>query len=193
MVQIPFEYLLNTANKEIPIFDAIILYLIYKKEDKSYQDYVESQIVTDYKVTSFLQYWEKQGLLKIVGDSLPNDVEFRENFVSLIPQSEKSESTWITEWINLWPSGVKSGSYYVKSSEKDVLPKMQKFIKKYKFPQEIIMEATKKYLAERKAQNWIYTTCADYFIIKNDVSRLASYCANYAVKEPNKTNFTQTL
>lgn len=193
MIQIPFEYLKKSGEQGILTADAIILYLIYNKENKLYQEFIELPTINTFDVSYFFKSYEQFGFLKITGNNLPEDIEFRKLFLDLLPTSERLDVDWTKEWLDLWPSGVKSGSRYVKASEKDITELLKKFIKKYKFSKEVIIEATKKYLEEKKKVNWSYITCSDYFISKNNVSLLASYCANLGVKEPSVSSINKMI
>lgn len=193
MLQIPFEYLKKSGEQGILAADAVILYLIYNKENKLYQEFIQLPTINTFNVSYFFKSYEQFGFLKITGDDLPSEIEFRKSFLDLLPSSERLDIDWTKEWLDLWPSGVKSGSRYVRASEKDITELLKKFIKKYKFSKEVIIEATKKYLEEKKKVNWSYITCSDYFITKNNVSLLASYCSNLGVKEPSIPSINKML
>ena len=79
---------------------------------------------------------------------------------------------------DLFPSGVRSGGYLVKSSEIDIADKLKKFFKKHKYTHEQVIEATKRYIEGKRNANWNYIQQAQYFIEKNGVSNLASECGN---------------
>jgi hypothetical protein len=192
-IQIDFEFLKN-AYKIKGLFRLhpellIFMYLVYLNEYDEADNWVKS---CDGNLRTILQRLESASYIKIISeipDKMCEEIlDFKPEFTNLLPlSSNQGIESWIKEWVELWPSGVKAGSYYVKTSEKDILPRMNKFIKKYKFSKETIIAATKQYLAERKAQNWAYTTCADYFIFKDNVSRLAGYCTNLGTKSQDKT------
>ena len=85
--------------------------------------------------------------------------------------------SWIDEWAQLFPKGIRSGGKPVRSNPKDCLPKMIAFVKEYKYERDLIFFATKKYLAERSLSNYDYTRCAVYFIgKKGEGSDLAAWC-----------------
>ena len=179
MLQINYDYLKKCKEEELDTNDSIALYLLYNKE------FIDSEY---WLATS----WDKMqinGYIKVTGDT-SEDIEFRQKFLDLLPIEVKQDSTiesWIDSWRNLWPTGVKSGGYYIKGNKEDLLTKMHKFLKKYKYSKEQVFEGTTKYLNERKVQGWTYTMCSEYFIEKNNTSKLASYCANIGVKEETKS------
>lgn len=118
---------------------------------------------------------EEDGWIKIT----PEGAALREKFLIFVGQtSVKTDdvSSWIQEWRELWPAGVKSGGRLVKGDRKGCLIKMQKFVEMYHFSKEDIYEATRIYLFEKSRDNNRYMTCADYFILKNGASLLASQC-----------------
>ena len=89
-----------------------------------------------------------------------------------------ADMNWFGDWYNLWPSGVKSGGYYLKSGEADCRKKMEKFLSKYDYTPEQIMKATSNYLNQMAAKGYEYTKLASYFIDKDGVSTLAGECEN---------------
>lgn len=118
---------------------------------------------------------EANGWIKIT----PEGPVLREKFlifVSTTSVSTDQVSGWIDEWRTLWPAGVKSGGRPVRGDKKGCLLKMAKFVKEYDYSKEEIFEATRIYVFEKSRENNRYMTCADYFIIKNGASTLASFC-----------------
>jgi hypothetical protein len=105
-------------------------------------------------------------------------------FVSKIAK-EKVED-WIDEWYELWPKGVKSGGYLVRSDKNGCLNKMKSFIKTYKFDKEIIIRATKDYINHLRMSNFAYIQIAHYFISKNNSSNLAAACEDVLNKLETK-------
>lgn len=84
---------------------------------------------------------------------------------------------WIDLWYSLFPKGVKSGGYLIRSDKNGCLNKMKKFCKKYPdFTKEIILKATSDYIDYYRMRNWNYVSLAHYFINKNDTSVLAGQC-----------------
>lgn len=115
---------------------------------------------------------------------------FVEDFVEKpIPSKLNSNKVeeWIDEWIDLFPKGVKSGGYLVRSDRGSCLNKMKKFIKSYpEYDKEIIMRATKDYVNYYRMKQWNYMQVAHYFISKNEVSNLASNCEDIKHKLETK-------
>lgn len=96
-------------------------------------------------------------------------------------------SEWIDEWRELFPAGVKSGGYNIRTDKNGCLKKMSAFVKNYpKFTKELIFEATKYYLAVQKKEQYKFCQLAHYFILKNDNSTLGSFCEE--VKDSFKGN-----
>jgi hypothetical protein len=99
-------------------------------------------------------------------------------------KESEEDLTW-TEFVDafrdLFPAGIKSGGFYVKSSKRDLDNKLKKFVKEYKYTQETILEATKCYVEESAIKGYAYMKVANYFIYKNNESMLASACE--AVKD----------
>lgn len=84
---------------------------------------------------------------------------------------------WIDTWYNLFPKGIKSGGYLVRSDKNGCCTKMKKFVKKYpEFSKEIVLKATYDYLQYYRMKNWNFVSLAHYFIYKNDMSVLSGQC-----------------
>lgn len=101
--------------------------------------------------------------------------------IDVVEKKTEGVETWIDEWIDLFPTGVKSGGHYVKSNKVDCLIKMKRFIKTYGYDKDTIMEATKNYVRDKQRQGYAYMQVAHYFIMKNGASTLASACDNLVV------------
>ena len=118
---------------------------------------------------------ETNGWLKIT----PEGPIIREKFlifVGLTSVTTDEVYDWIDDWRDLWPVGVKSGGRPVRGDKKGCNAKMKKFVQEYDYTKEEIFEATKIYVFEKSRDNNRYMTCADYFILKNGSSTLASFC-----------------
>lgn len=83
---------------------------------------------------------------------------------------------WIREWRELWPKGITSGGYPVRSDLPGITKKMKSFLRKNSYSKEEIILATKLYLKEREENSWSYMKLAGYFIEKDGESVLASFC-----------------
>jgi len=106
-------------------------------------------------------------------------------------QLAQSVDDWIQEWRELFPAGVKSGGYPVRSPKSGCAAKMKVFIKKNKdVTKEIIFTATKKYVAERALKRYEYMTLAHYFISKNSISLLEGYIEQ--IQEGESVNVIDT-
>lgn len=89
----------------------------------------------------------------------------------------KDVVNWIEEWFNLWPKGIKSGGYYIRTDIGSCLRKMTDFVKDNpQYNKNIILSATKNYLSDRSKQRYLYTKLAPYFIKKDGVSLLDGFC-----------------
>ncbi len=106
--------------------------------------------------------------------------KFVSQFIEKTKQSKLNHNVvedWIDVWYNLFPRGVKSGGYLVRSDKNGCLNKMKKFVKNNPdFTQEIILKATSDYIDYMRMKNYAYMTLAHYFIYKNDMSILAGQC-----------------
>lgn len=96
---------------------------------------------------------------------------------SILP---KYKVAWIEDWYDLFPKGIKSGGYYVRTSIKDCDKKMYKFLADNSgFTKDIILEATKRYVEEMKSKNYSMMKLAPNFIYKDQISMLSGACEAY--------------
>lgn len=90
---------------------------------------------------------------------------------------EKSAMDLLVEnYLEMFPKGIKNGGNKpLRSNSTDVRAKLLKFMNKYQHRPEIILKATKNYLDRMRG---IYTYCptAEYFILKDGSSALATEC-----------------
>lgn len=90
--------------------------------------------------------------------------------------------SWIDEWLDTFPRGVKTGGKLVRSDRKECVRKLQFFIKEYNYDKETIIEATKAYVESKRQVGWEFMRCATYFIYRVDnstkdkTSDLAAWC-----------------
>jgi len=112
------------------------------------------------------------------------------------PSNEKLFSykvPWIEEYYNLFPKGIKSGGFYVRSSIQDCSNKMFRFLNDNpQFTKDIILEATKNYIKDCEARNYDKMKLAPYFIVKDGTSMLSGYCEAY-VQGVNDNQDTYTI
>lgn len=119
---------------------------------------------------------------------------FIDSFIDPIKLKKASKSKsadeieWFEEWYSLWPRGIKSGGYPVKGDRKGCIKKLLKFIKEYpEFGKDIIIKATKDYVDACKINRYAYMKLAHFFIYKDNMSSLASYCETIQEKINNGT------
>lgn len=109
---------------------------------------------------------------------------------------ELSEEEFIDKYYNLFPIGVKSGGYPVRSGRSNCTKKMKKFIQDNpQFTRAIIITATMNYLTDRKRQNYAYCKLAHYFISKDGDSMLEGWCEAVlnGLKEDNQESNKKQL
>lgn len=99
-------------------------------------------------------------------------------------------AAFMLKFVALWPQGIRNaGGEPLKSNIKDFIKKMIGFRMKYKnFTDEVILEATKRYIELHSKNGYAYCSAGHYFISKNGDSKLATECedvVNGAKKENN--------
>lgn len=169
----------------LPLNQYFLCQIIYQQDSKILNFYMEQfGKIADKEefekliVDGYLgMHEEKRGF---VFSNLYITKQFIDRFVDKPKPSKVSGESiedWIDIWYNLFPKGVKSGGYLVRSDKHGCIIKMKKFIKRYPgFNKEIILKATSDYLDYYRMRNWNYVSLAHYLIFKNDMSILAGQC-----------------
>lgn len=133
-----------------------------KESSNTWQDFLQDNLkLTDLGISTFF---------KDSDSSTPSNETLTNNY----------KVAWIEEWYNLFPKGVKSGGYYIRTSIKDCDKKMFKFLNDNSgFTKNIILEATKHYITDMSRQNYSMMKLAPNFIYKDGVSMLSGACEAY--------------
>lgn len=109
--------------------------------------------------------------------------EFKDNeaekILNLVELSDVS--SWIREYIKIFPSGMYFGRY-LRTNSKECIERMQWFIKEYGYGKDIILAATNLYISSQQS-SYEYTRNSSYFIWKDDknrgrISDLLTWCEN---------------
>jgi hypothetical protein len=139
---------------------------LFGKEDGVYEPYEEDDIAD-----LFIEFTKKQQKRNL--------------------KTEHYVREWIEEWVNIFPSGIKSGGKPVRSDAKSCLPKMISFVKEYKYDRDLIFYATREYIKQQSFKNYDYTRCAIYFIDKqgqgSDLATWCEQCKNADLTKENQT------
>lgn len=125
---------------------------------------------------------EHNGYIKIISDT---EFILLEKGIRLFGKKSNSLMELAGQIRELFPSGVRSGGYLVRSSEADIADKLRKFFKKHKYTQEEVIAATSKYIDVKRRDGYKYIQRAIYFIEKDGVSTLASECAGLKGVQPD--------
>lgn len=97
------------------------------------------------------------------------------------------EISWIEEYLNLFPEGVKSMGYYVRGSKSAALANMKAFMNEHDYSKEVILGATKDYVDKMKHVGYRGMQLSHYFISKNKNSTLESYCRAYTKTQDHES------
>jgi hypothetical protein len=99
---------------------------------------------------------------------------------------------FVEEYYQLWPKGIMSGGYAVKSGRDACASKLRTFMKKNPlYTQQIILQATSNYIQRCKGNDYQFMKLANYFISKDGISVLETCCeeiVNGTFKQPSKIN-----
>jgi hypothetical protein len=185
-----------------------ILAMLIANKDKSAIIELYSMNTEPAKINSDLFHLYRKGYLEnelsidevIKLEELTIDLS---KFENLEPVS--NEKSFIEIWYSIFPVGVKTGGYAVRSGLKVCEKKMSKFMKEYpQFTEDVIIKATHNYINRFKKDGWRFIQTADYFIYKQDSTKtmkssLAAECeavllgGNYGAGEPRESVFSTDI
>lgn len=107
--------------------------------------------------------------------------------------------TWIDEWLDIFPRGIRTGGKLLRSDKGSCTRKMISFIKEYKYDKDTIFAATKAYMEAKRQEGYAFTRCATYFIYraetsyKDKTSDLATWCEQVLHEKENPSSTENTF
>lgn len=184
----------------ISIQDYLLCQFVCSNEKKSFDYYLE-QFDKFFSKESIDNLIEK-GLIELEEEKLGyrfSNIKVTNTFIDIFidpiklkkaPRSNSNTDSieWFKEWYELWPRGIKSGGYPVRGDRKGCLKKLTKFVNEHpEFDKDIIIKATKDYIEASRMRNYQMMRLAHYFVYKDGMSTLASYCETIQEKIENGT------
>lgn len=181
--------LARLVKNKLSVEDYVILYLLNEKNIKDLGTYltncsklprekIDNLILNNYLCKTSEEF--KLSSLKLTDKAL-------DYFKSV-------NVDWIKEWYELFPRGIISGGYPVKTDPSNCKVRMERFIKKYpNYSKDIIMKATHLYLEEMQNQRYQMCKLAPYFIEKDGLSTLQGYCEKVLEGDVVKTSYNKNI
>jgi hypothetical protein len=81
------------------------------------------------------------------------------------------------QYRELFPIGVKSAGHPVRGNMVNIMRKMRRFREEFpQFSDDVILQATRRYVTEKQREGYAYMKVAEYLIYKDTSSLLASLC-----------------
>lgn len=189
-----FEVDLNKLiASTITIQNYLFLQIVYHQNYNALKDY---KSITDFYSKDDILFLMSIGLLKFIKEdvgfylyNLETTEEFESKFiknneklnykqpVERVEDKKKETGNWMEDWYALFPRGIKNGIYPIKGDKKGCFSKLTRFRRDYpEFTIAEIMEATKDYINQSRLKNYAFMQQAHFFVMKNNISTLASYC-----------------
>lgn len=166
-------------NLNLNIEEIFILNCAYYDEQELLQIARKRDCITDEAVTDLL---DKEAIIECGGVVMISEHYKKAMFESL--EKDKTNKLikldlkkFVDEYRELFPKGNNYNGYPYRGDRQGCLKKMARFIKlNPDYTPEIIIAATNKYINEKKKDNYDFMHLAHYFIEKNGVSLLGSFC-----------------
>lgn len=191
------EIVMLCLEHDITFEQYLFLYMLTKSEDTNLEKYCRKYGGPDSK-RLILDPLEQKGYLTNTNTVQPPYFFYKmqptKKFLTEfgITKLNLNVSSWIKEWLDLWPKGIKSGGFYVKTGLGGCEKKMLAFVKENpQFTKDIIFDATRRYLTEMEGRGYDKMKLAPYFINKDNVSMLWGYCEQVLNSdEPSQVEWT---
>lgn len=187
-------------NSELPLEYFLLLKCLHDK-DLQKAKYIHEHIFAPTEqqalehidpAVHIIKSLEFQGWIKIAGNNWPEDLEVRQKFINFVKNSTNAVDqveTWIQDWRDIFPDASTTGnrSYPPKGDKAGCLKKMRAFVRNHgkEFDKEVIFNATKAYIEDRKRERWSFLKQAHYFIEKDGSSSLYQWCEVISKKGNN--------
>ena len=118
---------------------------------------------------------------------------FKKEYLTLAEAKPKiNVKELVDKYRELFPKGTNNNGYPYKGDKQGCIKKMSRFLKlNPEYDEDIILKATKKYIDKKRRDNFDYMHLAHYFIEKNNVSALGSFCEQ--VNEGGDEGYTNII
>jgi hypothetical protein len=118
--------------------------------------------------------------------SIGADMSIFKEEIDILPPP-KIDDAFVRSFLSKWPTPKVTGlSYAVGGQKAEVKARFVNLLKKWgkitdtEFSEELALSATDMYLAQQKKEGWKYTQKAYNFVLRGEVSMLASYMEQIA-------------
>ena len=155
------DLLLFLINNHIKYKHIVFLHMLSIKDRNLYDRFIKIDPITN----DDLFYLDDNDIIDISldskGDIYFSKIVLKENGKKLLDEYKKLVKSdniagqdnnfqqFLDSWYDLWPKGIKSGGYYVKTDKNGCGKNLQKFIKNNpNISKETILKATEKYLSK---------------------------------------------
>lgn len=152
-------------------------------------------LIVPTRMVKYVEYLIKRGFIENInlqGFWRFDDLRLVKKKKSKKVLDESEFGKFVEDYYQLWPKGITSGGYAVKSGKDACASKLRTFMKKNPlYTQQIILQATSNYIQRCKGNDYQFMKLANYFISKDGISVLENCCeeiVNGTFKQPSKIN-----
>jgi hypothetical protein len=197
------ELIIQLVSNHISFKQLVLIYCIFINDKHLYDLHNRLDRITKEEIL-FLEdndlitivYPDNTDLIYYSNISLTNKgVSLISNLLQEEIKETNSFDLFLNKWYELWPKGIKTGGYYVKTDKNGCGKNLKKFIKNNpSITKEEILAGTQRYIESMKERNYDKMKLAPYFIYKDGISTLEGYCNsenntnNYEKDDPFKLN-----
>jgi hypothetical protein len=170
---------INIAECRKKGLDANSLLIINIIESRNQEDWSWLiMLLPQERVEKYIAFLIKRNIIEKIEENKTDFHNLRLVAKKKVKVKDSSDfGSFVEEFYNLWPRGIMSGGYAVKSGKASCSTKLRTFLKDHKeYTQEIVLQATKNYIEKCKFNGYQYMKLANYFINKDGVSVLETWC-----------------
>ena len=176
---------ISSNNLEILVF----LILIQDNDQEELDKFLRYS-----NISTMLSELENYGLIKVIGPPfiMYNDyvsinissIALRDAALTIVDKTSIDIEILASELRGIYPKKIRSGGVLIRSDLRSTMIKLKKFLQLYpNYTKEEIIKATQGYINERRLHGFQYTKSLEYFILKNNISQLASEIENLSDEE----------
>jgi hypothetical protein len=154
------------------------LYEIYRKD---YVDLNPEVFIVDlHKITEYIE-------------TVKVNQTFSKSITKTVKEVSPTFDEFFVKWYDLFPVGIFSGGYSLRSNRVATKERLLKFYTKHNFSLEIIYQATEYYINKFKETEYKFMKTSLYFIEKDKNSTLLDYCEDIQRRIENKENIQNVI
>ena len=110
------------------------------------------------------------------------------------PMKKAELDSFVADYRSIFPKGSNRNGYPYKGDKQGCTVKMRTFLKANpEYSKDVVLQATRKYINEKRKDGYDYMHLAHYFIEKNNVSALGALCEQIVNGESDDNDYKNII